>query len=143
MEIGNMNKSILSATKGKYKKIFMGAGILLATLSSFSLSATEYIITGQIHILSTTDQQISGTGEAGSTLRLAVATPQSAGSCFVGSSGHLVIHIRDNAMGERMFTTLLAAQLSSKSVTATVNDSYRTSDPDRKECYLQRVRIEN
>ncbi len=125
------------------KKLFL-SGIVAALIStlSFNAAATEYSLTGQIERLSTSDADISGEGKAHSSVRLKGGLPQSAGSCFVGSSGYLVIHIRDNSAGERMYTTLLAAQLASESVELTFNDDYKSTAPGRPECYLQRVRIE-
>ena len=117
--------------------------IIASMLMSFSSSATVFVITGAIERLSTTHEQLSGDPtSSGSALRFTPASvpfPQTQGSCFTGSSGYLVIHIKDDTIGERMYTTMLAAQLSGHQVQVTVDDTFKNS---AGYCYAQRVRIE-
>jgi hypothetical protein len=138
-----MNISNLGLTMNIIKKTVATTIIMASMLMSFSAAAAGFVITGAIQYLSTTDQQIPGAPtEGGSSLRFTTASvpmPQTKGTCFTGSSGFLVIHVRDNIVGERMYTTLLAAQLSGHQVQVTIDDTFQNSVGH---CYAQRVRIE-
>lgn len=128
-------KSIRERAKAKVTKLIGSLGVLMVCSS---VNATLYSLTEKVHILSTSDAQIMDDAGGISTLRLANNT-LSAGSCFKGSSNYLVMYIRDNSMGERMYTMLLAAQMAGLTVQVTVDDQHKTTSGH---CYVQRVRIE-
>lgn len=110
----------------------------LSVLASLSVSAANHRLSGEIYRLDTNDSELNASGEGGSKLRLA-NTSLSAGNCFKDGSGYVVIWVRDNNMGERMYSTLLAAQISDRQVSVLVSDSSKNSSGV---CYAQQVRID-
>jgi len=135
-----MNKSRVGIQKS-----ITAAAALLAALCSFSSVAAQTTLTGQVYNLITMDPNTSASVEGGSKFRLSIPNvqTQSAGTCFKDGSGYVVIWVKDNAEGERMFTTLLAAHLSATTVSVIVDDTYVNEVPPTNVtiCYAKQIKI--
>jgi hypothetical protein len=110
-------------------------GIAYAGLSMGGVAA-QYEGSGQIYRLDTSAETLNASQTAESLLRINGFA--SAGSCTIGPPNYVRIVIKNDKIGDRMFSTLLAAQLAGRSVTVLVNDDYKNVG---NSCYLQQVRI--
>jgi hypothetical protein len=139
MEKIYMKRTNLGLIKNSIKSLAIFTALVVSAMAPIAAHAGQHNLVGTIHRLDTNDPDINTTGIGGSKLRLA-NTNLSAGGCLRdnGGSGYVVIWVRDNSMGERMFTTLLAAQLSGHEVAVIVDDSKKNS---AGVCYAQQVRI--
>lgn len=114
-------------------KLTLGCVLLAVTAQ---VSADEYWITGTIDRLDTIDDEITEVDFGATKIRL--NSTETAGDCLIAND-QVVMWIRDNSMGERMYTAALAAKLGGHTVTLRVDDDYKDSF---NVCYLQQLRFE-
>ncbi len=120
---------------------------MLITIS-INVSAARYSAEGKINQLQTTSDTLNGSATAESILFVEGFT--SAGTCLISGLAYVRIIVKSDTIGvgDRMFSTLLAAQLAGKKVSVLVDDSHnngfangsKTND-NTGSCYLQLVRI--
>lgn len=118
-------------------KLIASAIALCSVLGAVQAQATEYTLTGTISRLLVKHPDITTNGLSGGKVFL--NTTESAGNCPKDSAGQVIMWIREDAASERMYTTLLAAKLSSQIVLAVVDDT--KFDP-LGVCFLQKLQIQ-
>ena|SRR5689334_22581380 len=98
------------------KRLAFGLSVLLGFVApSYSASHSG---TGTVYLLRSHDSSIGASVDWFSLVGVS-----SLGACKTGDAGYVVLRLRDDAKGQRMFTLVLAAKTSSTPMTVWVDDT--------------------